>query len=800
MKVAVDARKLFDGGVGTYLRGLITACAAKPSEFEFVALVDPKDQSRVGWKNVREAQVVAGKYGLAEHFAVPSAARRAGAELLHEPHYTLPIGWSGSAVVTVHDLTHLRFPHFFPPGAALYARAMAGYAVARAQRVIVDSEDTRIDVLERLGADPDRVRVVHLGVSPAFVRPAAEEIEKFRKVRELPRDYLLYVGARKRHKNLGLLIEALARIPESERPLLVLAGRHLAPEDPLVRAAEKRGVRKWIDNCPLFVDSDFGLATLYAGAALYVQPSLAEGFGLPPLEAMACGTPVISSNAGSLPEVLGDAAVLLPPDGSEAADAWAGAIRHVLGDSSQRSHMTDAGVAQAARFTWERAAEQTLATYREALESAGSGASGLPGKARALAGKPIVANSVALVVLRGSNLAIRLGLLFLIARAVPPASFGILVFALSVAEIGKVLADFGTDTLAIRGFAVENDPEVHRDQAASLAGTKLVLSGAVFIALAVWLGMSQPAEGAAIGWILAATVLTAPLVNLPIDWFQARLQIRNVLPAVLVVHALLALVALFVIPRVHDLRTLALAFPAVELATGLVLFGALRGEAHGLGPTGLDFAALPTLVRRGLPIAATAFLVMAYSRLDVLVLSRTLDPATVAYYGIAFRITEPFQIVAASFGLSVFSRFTMWFRDSAGFLRTSATRYLAATFAYGLVCAALLLLVAPPLIARLLPAYEPAVPILRLLAIALVFRTVNATLAGILQGAGRFRLLTGIAAWNLVLVFALLALFVPRFGAPGAALALLLAEALNTAVQTAFVFRTIGAIPRTVRA
>ena len=364
--VAVDARKLFDGGVGTYLRGLVTACAAQPSEFEFIALVDPNDRGRVGWSGVREAPVTAGKYGLAEHFAVPAAARQAGAGLLHEPHYTLPIGWSGPSVVTVHDLTHLRFPHFFPPGAALYARAMAGFAVGRARRVIVDSEDTRIDVIERLGADPGRVRVIHLGVSAGLVRPPADQIETFRADRDLPRAYLLYVGARKRHKNLGLLFDALARIPERERPPLVLSGPPLAPDDPLMRQARARGVDRWLHTSGL-VHDDAHLACLYGGAALYVQPSLAEGFGLPPLEAMACEVPVLSSNAGSLPEVLGEAAVLLPPAGPDAGEPWANTIVRLLGDEPARIRMAAAGRAQAARFTWEKAAESTLAVYREAL-------------------------------------------------------------------------------------------------------------------------------------------------------------------------------------------------------------------------------------------------------------------------------------------------------------------------------------------------------------------------------------------------------------------------------------------------
>jgi glycosyltransferase involved in cell wall biosynthesis len=365
MNVALDARKLFDGGVGSYIRGLLPACALQAREHSFTALVDPRDLGRVAWSApVHEAPVRAGKYGLAEHFVVPAAARRLGVQLLHEPHYTLPLGWNGRSVVTIHDLIHIRFGRFFPPGASLYARAMAGIAAARADRVIVDSEHTGRDVIELLHVPEGRVRVVHLGVSPQIARPATPETEAFRASRALPRDYLLYVGARKRHKNLELLIDALATLPPGTRPALVLSGGRPAPEEPLARRVRERGLSDAVHYAGRVTD-DRELSCLYAGAALYVHPSLAEGFGLPPLEAMACGTPVLSSNAASLPEVLGDAAVLLPP-----ADPrhWASEITRLLSDAAERARLVERGLARARTFTWERAARQTLLVYAEALE------------------------------------------------------------------------------------------------------------------------------------------------------------------------------------------------------------------------------------------------------------------------------------------------------------------------------------------------------------------------------------------------------------------------------------------------
>lgn len=364
MNVALDARKLFDGGIGTYIRGLLGALARDPRGDSFTALVDPRDAGRVAWPGpVAERPAVAGKYGLAEHWVVPREARAAGAEVLHAPHYTLPLLWNGPSVVTIHDLIHLRFPHFHPPGAALYARVVAGAAAARARVVLADSEFTREDVIERLGAHPDKVRVVHLAAPEGIAAPAPDATAAFLAARGLPREYVLYVGARKRHKNLELLLRAWAAMPPGERPPLVLSGGPWAADDPHARLAVSLGVAKHVRFAgPAGSDAD--LSALYAGAALYAHPALCEGFGLPPLEAMACGTPVLASDAGSLPEVVGAAAEVLPPRDPQ---AWAAAIARLLGDGGRRAELAARGRAQVARFSWARTAEATRAAYRAAL-------------------------------------------------------------------------------------------------------------------------------------------------------------------------------------------------------------------------------------------------------------------------------------------------------------------------------------------------------------------------------------------------------------------------------------------------
>ena len=366
MRVGLDARKLFDGGIGTYIRGLVGALATSHPGDEWIVLVDPGDLGRVRWPaSVRERPVRAGKYGVREHFAVPAEARRAGAELLHAPHYTLPLAWYGPSVVTIHDLIHIRFARFQRPGAAMYARFMAGMATRRADAVIADSLATRADLESLLGTEPGRVEVIPLGVSSTVRRVAADAVARFRTERLLPADYVLYVGARKRHKNLELLLHAWAAMHKAERPPLVLSGHAWPADDPLAALAHTLGVADVIRFAGDLRDDD-ELSCLYSGAALLVQPSLAEGFGLPPLEAMACGVPVLASDAGALPESLSGAAELLPPEGPA---AWAASVLQLLTDAERRSGLVARGKARAAEFTWARTAARTHAVYERVLST-----------------------------------------------------------------------------------------------------------------------------------------------------------------------------------------------------------------------------------------------------------------------------------------------------------------------------------------------------------------------------------------------------------------------------------------------
>lgn len=365
MRIGVDARKLRDGGIGTYIRNLLSVFLGRTDGHKFVLFLLQEDLGSYAHPGslAEEVKVRAGKYSVSEHWLLARAARRAEVDLYHSPHYTLPLPIQCPAVVTVHDLIHVRFARFFPAGAGIYARTIAGAAVRKARIVLVDSKHVRDDVHEILGVSMDRVRVVPLGVASAFSRRPAHQVEVFVKERMLPSAYFLYVGDRKKHKNLELLIDALQRMPASDRLPLVLSGTAWRPAHPLAQRAQRAGVLSCFHfSGPLRTDDD--LALLYSGAALYLQPSLDEGFGLPPLEAMACGTPVLSSSAGALKETLGDAAALLPPSEPE---VWAEVMTELLQNSTRRDDLVRRGLAQARGFTWERTAELTMDAYSEAM-------------------------------------------------------------------------------------------------------------------------------------------------------------------------------------------------------------------------------------------------------------------------------------------------------------------------------------------------------------------------------------------------------------------------------------------------
>lgn len=301
---------------------------------------------------------------LGEQTLLPLLAARAGVELLHSMASTAPLWGRFRRVVTVHDLIYARFPDAHAGLRDKGMRVLVPGAVRRSGRVIADSHSTRDDLVALLGIAPERVDVVPLGLGAVRHDQLLDERELRARLALGERRVVLSLSAKRPHKNLLTLIGALAQIAPEQRPVLVLPGYATAHELELRAHASAVGVAEDV-RFPAWVSSA-ELEGLWAIARAFVFPSLYEGFGLPVLEAMARGVPVACSDASSLPEVAGDAALLFDPR-DEAAIA--GAISRLLSDETLRARLLERGAAQAERFTWERTAQLTLESYARAMGS-----------------------------------------------------------------------------------------------------------------------------------------------------------------------------------------------------------------------------------------------------------------------------------------------------------------------------------------------------------------------------------------------------------------------------------------------
>jgi O-antigen biosynthesis alpha-1,3-rhamnosyltransferase len=284
-----------------------------------------------------------------------------GCRLYHEPGH-VPGPWGGVTLTTMHDLSVLRYPQWHPADRVRWHERGLSLAVARSAHFVAVSEFTKGEMTKLLGVAPERVSVIHLGAREMFRPRPAGEVCAWLAARKLPPRYLLYVGAIEPRKNLAGLVEAYAGLAVELReryPLLIAGGRAWGAvnvEDVIRRHGVGGQVRL------LGYQGDEALAVLYAGAAALVWPTFYEGFGLPPLEAMACGTPVIASASSSVPEVVGDAGLLIEPNDPAAIR---GAMRAVLEDEGAAARLAEAGLRRAAEFSWERCAAAHAALYRK---------------------------------------------------------------------------------------------------------------------------------------------------------------------------------------------------------------------------------------------------------------------------------------------------------------------------------------------------------------------------------------------------------------------------------------------------
>ena len=357
------------GGMETYARELIPELVAAAPEHRFTAFVNREAAAQDGPWQRRTGSVVVPvsarsrmQWVRGEQLLLPPLARRAGIDLLHSFASTAPAWGPFRRVVTIHDLIYRTLPEAHPGLRALGMRVLVPLGAHRSQRVIADSAATADDVHAHLRVPRERIDIVPLGIGAARrTAPIAEE-ELRRRLDAGDRPILLTVSAKLAHKNLGRLIDALASIPSDERPLLVLPGYPTPHEGELRVRAASLGIdadvrfRGWV--------AADELEGMYAAAAAFVFPTLAEGFGLPVLEAMARSVPVACSDIPVLREVAGEDALFFDPRSERAIGA---AIGRLLADAALRRRLRAAGPARAARFSWRRTAELTLASYTRAV-------------------------------------------------------------------------------------------------------------------------------------------------------------------------------------------------------------------------------------------------------------------------------------------------------------------------------------------------------------------------------------------------------------------------------------------------
>ncbi|REA02038.1 glycosyltransferase family 1 protein [Haloferax sp. Atlit-6N] len=376
MTLGLDARSLVGNpsGVGNYLRGVLASDAFTYETRGYTATA-----GEIAFDGPRFTRTVAQPFVLAERALGPAqpiwwlnltlrrALRHDNVDCYFGPNFLKPARCSLPSVIVVHDLVHRVHPEVHTPLYRWYLRAFLPNSIRTADHILVVSESTKQDLHRLYDVADDRVTVAPPAADDRFTPRSLSENERqrLREAYDLPEEFLLYVGNIEPRKNLSTVVDALRKLPETDRLPLVIVGQHHVPAPELERRLNADWADSLIHRAGYVPDSD--LPKLYNMATAFVYPSVYEGFGIPPLEAMQSGTPVITSNRSSLPEVVGDAGVTVDPTD---VSAFATAITDVCTDDAFATELRTRGLNRAQRFTWESTGRTVQRTIDAVLEEA----------------------------------------------------------------------------------------------------------------------------------------------------------------------------------------------------------------------------------------------------------------------------------------------------------------------------------------------------------------------------------------------------------------------------------------------
>lgn len=370
MHIGFDSRLPYYqlGGISQYILHLLPALAKLDRENHYTILHSRKDAKRYlpkQAKNFNAKEVWTPCHHRWEKWLLSLELLPERLDLLHSPDFIPPAYGARTRIITVHDLNFIYYPEFLTADSRRYYVDQIEWAVHVADHIIADSHYTRRDLIERLNVPEGKTTTVHLAASPVFMqKPQDNAVKSTLAKYRLKHGFILFVGTVSPRKNLKTLLKALSKLSNGAAvnvPLVLVGSKGWLYEDTFA-TIEKLNL--WERVMHLQNVSNVQLSHLYRAAGLLALPSYYEGFGLPPLEAMHCGCPVIVSNRASLPEVVGSAGILLEPDD---VDGWAEAILQVLSDSGMRQRLITEGHRQAQGFSWERTAAYTMKLYQKCL-------------------------------------------------------------------------------------------------------------------------------------------------------------------------------------------------------------------------------------------------------------------------------------------------------------------------------------------------------------------------------------------------------------------------------------------------